>query len=117
MTDDEAKPVPPERVIDKALLTAQPGTGRVTVKRERNFGGSACAYRVFVNAKPVADLRTGEKVVFFVPAGQHIFGADPGRFCGGSLIEVGGTVSSDKPIAFRIGVGAVSGFYFNATAF
>jgi hypothetical protein len=117
MTDEEASPVPLDRVIDKSLLAARPGTGRITIKREKDFGGSACAYRVFVDAKPVADMKTGEKVVFFLPPGDHIFGADPGRVCGGRLIEVSGVVREDKPIAFRIGVGAVNGFYFNATAF
>lgn len=116
ISDAEATMVPAERVIEKSMLISQPGTGKVTVKRERDFGGSACANRVFVDAKPIADLRTGEKVVVFLPPGDYVFGASPG-FCGGSLIEVSGTVRADRPIAFRIGVGATSGYYFNATAF
>jgi hypothetical protein len=116
MTADQAVSVPVERVLDRSLLVAQPGHGRVTVLREKDFGGAICDNRVFVDARPVADLRTGEKLVIYLPPGDHIFGLSPG-YCGGSLIELSGTVRADKPIALRTGVGASSGRYFQPTAF
>lgn len=117
MTDAEATMVPAERVIEPAMLVAQPGTGQVTIKRERDLSGAPCAKRIFVDAKPIADLRIGEKVVIFLLPGDHVFGVLPLSFCGGDLVEVSGTVKVDKPIAFRMGVSATAGFFFNPTAF
>ncbi|HEV6969041.1 MAG TPA: hypothetical protein VK305_26910, partial [Roseateles sp.] len=75
VTDAEASPVPVDRILDNSVLASRPGTGQVTVKRDSGLGGSACSTRVFVNAKPVADIRTSEKVVFHLPPGEYIFSA------------------------------------------
>lgn len=117
ISDAEATPVPVERVLDESVMVRSPGTGQITVKRDSGLGGSACSSRVFVNAKPIADLRTSEKVVFHLPPGEYIFSAFPNGVCGGSMSEVRGTVRDGSAIAFRIGYGTSGDFTINATAF
>jgi hypothetical protein len=112
-----SKPVPAERILDWRFLKAQAGTGVVTVKRDAGAGGSACSTRVFINAKPVADIRTEEKVVLYLPANNYIIGAIANGICAGGLTEVQATVTPGSEATFRIGYGSNSEFFINATAF
>ncbi|TKB75572.1 MAG: hypothetical protein E8D46_01755 [Nitrospira sp.] len=113
----EATPVPIDRIIDGKFLQQTADAGIVTVKRDSGFGGSACSSRVFVNAKPVADLRTSEKVIIYLPAGEYVFSAWPNGICSGGMSEVHATVKSGAELSFRIGYGSGGYFTINATAF
>jgi hypothetical protein len=109
--------VPQERVIDQSFLAAGEGKSQVIVKRDRGLGGSGCSSRVFVNAKPVADLKPSEKVVLQLEPGEYVFSAWPNGICGGGMSEVHATVKKGAVLSFRIGYGSNGDFTINATAF
>ncbi|HEX2768467.1 MAG TPA: hypothetical protein VHN12_04230 [Geobacteraceae bacterium] len=118
-------PIPSERailisndqVIDSRYMKQAPDTGEVIIKRDDGFGGSACSSKVFVDSIPIAVLWRAEKVVLYLPEGDHIFGAWPNGVCGGGLSETRGTVQIGKRITFRIGYGSNGDYYIVPTAF
>jgi hypothetical protein len=117
VSDPETRPVPPDRIIDSRFLQASVGTGAITIKRDRGLGGSACSSRVFVDASPMADLRPSEKLVVYLPPGDHIISAWPNGICGGGMSEVRASVTSGAALTFRIGYGSNGDFFINPTAF
>lgn len=117
ISNSAAVNVPSERVIDSKYLQPMPGTGQVTVKRDSGFGGSGCSSRIFVNAKPVADIETSEKVVLYLPPADYIFSAWAKGMCGGSMSEVRSAVKVGDDLSFRVGYGSNGDFSINATAF
>lgn len=117
ISNAESKPVPSIRIIDARYLSNSPNTGIVTIKRDSGLGGSACTSRVFVNAKPVADLDPTEKVVLYLPENEYVFSAWPNGICGGGMSEVRANVKTGMELNFRIGYGSNGDFTINATAF
>lgn len=117
VSNAESKPVPSSRIIDARYFNSSPNTGVVTVKRDSGVGGSACTSRVFVNAKPIADLDPAEKVVLYLPADEYILSAWPNGICGGGMSEVRASVKPGMELNFRIGYGSNGDFTINATAF
>ena len=109
--------VPSERVIDLKYLDPKSDTGKVTVKRDSGAGGSACSSRIFVNAKPVADIRSSEKVVLYLTSGDYVLSAWPNGMCGGGMSEVRASVKTGEELNFRVGYGSNGDFSINATAF
>lgn len=69
VSNSEAVHVSNAQVLDSTYLKPIPNSGVVTIKRDRGVGGSVCSSRVFVNAKPIADLNASEKVVIYLPVG------------------------------------------------
>lgn len=112
-----AIPVPPLRVLNSVLVQKAPDTGEVIIKRDAGFTGSACAKRVFADAKPVADLRAGEKVMIYLPEGEHIISAMSNSPCGGGLMEVKVNVKPDGSYVYRIGTQSNMGDGIYPTAF
>ena len=45
------------------------------VKRDSGMMAVVCNSRVMANGTPVADLASGEKVVFYLPPGEQMFAA------------------------------------------
>src|ERR1700730_17777998 len=117
VSDSDTTPVPPDRIIDSRFLQPSPASGTVTVKRDRGFGGSACSSRVFVDASPTADLRPSERLVVYLPPGDHVISAWPNGVCGGGMSEARANVTSGSKLAFPIGYGSNGDFYVNPTAF
>jgi hypothetical protein len=117
VADSDTTPVPPDRIIDSRFLQLSTGSGTVTVTRDRGFGGSACSSRVFVDASPTADLRPSERLVVYLPPGDHVISAWPNGMCGGGMSEARTNVTSGSKLAFRIGYGSNGDFYINPTAF
>jgi hypothetical protein len=115
VSDSNASLVPGKRIVDSTYLEAKPGTGQVTLKRDSGIIGAACSVRLFVDAKPIADIRTSEKVVLHLPPAEYVFSAEP--HCGGGMREIHGTVRSGEAIAFRVAYGGSLDFAINATAF
>lgn len=113
----EAKPVPPERLLNSNHSEKKPDTTKVTVKRDTGIFGSACPTQVFLNAGPLAELNTGEKVEIFLLAGDYILSAWPKGVCGGGMSETKLNLIKDKAQSFRIGYGSNGDFYLNPTAF
>ncbi len=113
----EATFVPNNRVINSQYLERTNNSGVVTIKRDRGVGGSACSSRIFVNAQPIADLRTAEKIVIYLAEGEYVFSAWPNGICGGGMSEVNAQVKSGVELNFRVGYGSNGDFTINATKF
>lgn len=112
-----AVPVPRDRILAPELLQQEDGRGAVIIKRDSGFGGSGCSARVFVNAKPAADLRPSERVVLHLPVGDHILSAQPNGICGGGMVETRVRVTPTETATFRMGYGTAGDFTFTPTAF
>lgn len=113
----EAVPVPRDRILAPELLQQEYGRGAVIIKRDSGLGGSGCSARVFVNAKPAADLRPSERVILHLPAGDHILSAQPNGICGGGMVETRVRVTPTETATFRMGYGTAGDFTFTPTAF
>jgi type IV pilus biogenesis protein CpaD/CtpE len=113
----EAVPVPRERILSSEFLQQIEGSGTVIVKRDSGIGGSGCSARLFVDAKPTADLRTSERVVLHLPNGDHILSAQPNGLCGGGVVETRVRVTSLETATFRMGYGTAGDFTLSPTAF
>ena len=113
----QARAVPDERIHDKSITTPKEGMGRVIIKRDTGFGGSACNTRIFADGKLSSEIAPGEKVVFYMSAGRHIISAQPKNPCGGGMAEAEANVSIDNPLVFRVGYGTGGDFGLYPTAF
>lgn len=113
----DASPAPSSQILAPELLHAHPGTAKVTVKRDSGFMGSACTYRVFMDGRPIVQLRGGERIDIFIEPGEHVFGALAEGACGGGTAEVAASMSSGQWKSFRIASGQDGTLQFLATAF
>lgn len=103
----ETKPVPPQRILNAALLQAQAHTGVVAVKRDPGSMAGGCYTELLVDEHPVARLKAAERLVLHLPLGEHVLSARPVCPLGAhGLAEVAVTVSADAPSSYRIGVGS-----------
>ena len=116
ISNAKAVDVPSDRIIDSTYLRYVPNAGRVTIKRDSGLLGIGCSSRIFVNAQPVADIHTSEKIVLYLPAGDYVFSAWPNDPCGGGMSEVRGTITSSSKLSFRVGYGSSGDFAIHATA-
>lgn len=110
ISNEQAKEVPAQRLIDPSFTTNRDGSGQVIIKRDGGLRGSLCSVRVFADSKPIADLEAGEKVTLFLRPGDHVFGAQGTGACYGGLTAQFGKVSDGKTISYRIGIGSVGDF-------
>ncbi|AWS96465.1 hypothetical protein M5R23_05800 [Citrobacter freundii] len=117
VTNEQAKDVPVKQIIDNTMLVKNDGTGKVIIKRDSGFMGSACLTRVYVDGKEVADLDTAEKVTVYPKLGDHIFSAWPKGVCGGGMSEQSGKVTESATLMYRIGYGTNGDFGIHPTAF
>ncbi|GAS75154.1 TPA: hypothetical protein R8G32_000812 [Citrobacter braakii] len=117
VTNEQAKDVPAKQIIDNTMLVKNDGTGKVIIKRDSGFMGSACLTRVYVDGKEVADLDTAEKVTVYPKLGDHIFSAWPKGVCGGGMSEQSGKVTESATLMYRIGYGTNGDFGIHPTAF
>lgn len=114
---DQASSVPVNRILHTSFLQKEDGLGEVIVKRDGGVGGSVCSSRVFVDAIAIADLMPAEKVMLFLPEGEHLIGAEPNGICGGGLSEARAAVTRNKRLTFRIGYGSNGDYHILPTAF
>lgn len=112
----EALPVPRERILAMDFLKQMEGRGAVVVKRDSGGFGSGCSARLFVDAKPAADMRASERVVFYLPVGDHILSAQPNGLCGGGMVETRVRVTPLETATFRMGYGTAGDFTLTPTA-
>jgi hypothetical protein len=103
---EKAKPISTNQVIDNRYLTKTSASSEVIIKRDGGFAGSACSIRVFIDESAIADLWPEEKVVLYVPHGEHLFGAERNGICGLATLrtDIKETVTSDKSLVLRIGI-------------
>ncbi|WP_145507270.1 hypothetical protein [Yersinia alsatica] len=113
----DAKMVPDKQILDSSITQSKDNTGKVIIKRDSGFIGSACSTRVFVDGKEVADLDTSEMIIVYPTYGEHIFSAWPKGICGGGMTEQSGNVTKDRVLMYRIGYGTNGDFGLHPTAF
>ncbi|MHC8354257.1 hypothetical protein ACYZTL_03205 [Pseudomonas sp. LB3P81] len=70
---DVAVAAPSERVM--LYQKNGPDMGRLVLVRDSGMLGSGCFASLFVDGERAARLDTKEKVVFYLPAGEHLLGA------------------------------------------
>lgn len=114
----DATPVPAERVLNKQLTRRAPGAVEVFVKRDSGMSGIACAITVYVDASPVAELRTSEVLALYLSEGEHMLGAKQAFVCGGGTAEVHAVLRAGaRTYSYRLGYGNAGEFIFQPTAF
>jgi hypothetical protein len=117
VSNEMAKDVPAKQIIDSSLLAKKEGSGKVIIKRDSGFMGSACMTRVYIDGKEIADLDTAQKITVYPSYGDHIFSAWPKGVCGGGMSEQSGRVANDRDLMYRIGYGTNGDFGIYPTAF
>jgi hypothetical protein len=119
VTVQQAVPVHSSRILAPAQsFTEAPYTGRLVIKRDGGFMGSACTIRVFLDAMPIADLEPEEKVELFVPLGDHIVGAtSTQKYCGGGVSEMAVVITAERQKILRIASGQSGDLFLQPSAF
>jgi len=83
----------------------------------RDSSGGTCAYRVFVDGKPIALIRNGERVDVYIEPGDHVLGVRTDGFCGGGTAETGAQLSNGQWKRYRISSGQDGTLQLSPTAF
>lgn len=77
-------PVPTERLY--LFQGATDETSQVVATRDIGLLAKGCPMAFLVNGQKAADIRTGERAVFNLAAGEHVIGVEPS---GGGLCAMG----------------------------
>ena len=105
---DQASLVPQEQILDNRYLTQEPGTGEVVIKKDSGIKtGITCASRVWIDGVPIVDIRSAEKIILYLPEGDHIFSAGTsgiGLCTFGTPVETTGSIKIGKLLTIRIGL-------------
>ena len=117
LTINQAAAVPETRILAPQLLAQASNTGSLVVKRDSGFMGSACTIRVFVDAVPVADLKSAEKVELFVALGEHSVVATSNGICGGGTSEAAVVIMPERQKILRIASGQSGDIFLQPSAF
>ena len=88
-----------------------------TPLRDSGFMGSACTIRVFVDAVPVADLKSAERVELFVALGEHSVVATSNGICGGGTSEAAVVIMPERQKILRIASGQSGDIFLQPSAF
>lgn len=96
-------------------LNEAPGSGKVTVTRDKGFVGSAAKAYVYIDAKPIIGLRAGQKIELWLSAGEHMLAT----MCrtDGSITEAKVNVVAGKSQTYRISYSLYGGWRLAPTAF
>ena len=117
LTINQAAAVPETRILAPQLLAQASNTGSLVVKRDSGFMGSACTIRVFVDAVPVADLKSAERVELFVTLGEHSVVATSNGICGGGTSEAAVVIMPERQRILRIASGQSGDIFLQPSAF
>ena len=107
----DTHPPPPERILVPGYLEAAPGSGVVSVTRDAGSVNSACTLQARVDGRPVALLRTSERVILHLPPGKHILSVtgEGGNACGpgepsyAEMHAVQITAAPEHPVDVQVG--------------
>lgn len=92
-------------IADKTMTAPREGAAaRLIIKRDPGFVGSACAIRVSVSRKPLANLRPGEIVTAYLDVGEYIVGATSTGICGGGDAEAPLLLRAGEVRTFRVSI-------------
>ena len=117
LSNAAASVAPSSRVLAPDLQVQREGTIKLTIKRDGGFMGAACAHKVFIDGRPVAQLRSGEMVQFFVKPGRYMLGATAEGICGGGTAEAQAIVDGGRVSNYRISAGQDGTLALSPTAF
>ena len=112
-----ATPAPADRILDREWMQPRPGAVSVVLKRDSGAMGSMCSVRMYVDGRPIVDIRQGEKIELQLPVGEHIFSAQPNGICAGGMSEIKATLVAGRSANFRVGYGTNGDFGVFQTAF
>ncbi len=117
VSTDNAKSVPPERIIDSQYFSPDERKVQVVIKRDQGHVGSACKTKVLINGVSVASLKMSEKMVVYLTAEKHILSSLPQGVCGGGIAELEMDLSGKRNATFRIGFDANASHRIQPTVF
>lgn len=106
ITNEQAKEIPANQLLDSSLTVPKQGAGKVVIKRDGGARGSLCDIKVFADGKPVALLNAAEKVTIYLDVGEHVFSNKGLGLCTSDLKSVSGKSSLDKTYSYRVGLGS-----------
>jgi hypothetical protein len=103
----DAKRITGTSWLDRRYMGIKPDLGQVTIKRDEGYLGSGCKVIASVDGIDTAELWGAEKVILYMPPGEHIFGMSFGALCldGGINTETMAVVKKERPLTLRIGIG------------
>lgn len=78
VADDQLQWTPSYRYLDPTYLKPAPQTGEVVVMTGSHL---ICDMRLYVNGHGAVNFYDNEKVMLFLPAGEHRLTAQPRSFC------------------------------------
>ncbi len=113
----QARAVPPSSILSAQLLSPEPGTGKLIVKRDSGFGGAGCSIRISVDGEPVVDLNTSEKFEFYLPVGDHVLEVKWNGICGGGTSGVEVVIAENRTKVYRILIGHGGDIHIQPSAF
>jgi hypothetical protein len=107
---DLAPEVSADRILSSSFLAQASNTGEVIIKRDiaHDLIIFDKGVRVFVDSRPVADLKVEEKVTVYLPEGYHIISACPNDFLDkhfGGMRDLSINVKSGERYMFRVRLG------------
>jgi hypothetical protein len=108
----DADPVPSSRLF--GYQKSGTGDAVLIVTRDKGFVGSACNTSVSIDGKKSAEIGPGETARFFIPAGDHIFGASS---CGSGLKEREASIKAGSTKKFRISIDSAMSLDLSPTTF
>lgn len=92
-------------LISNPWQNPSPNAGEFVVTRDKGLMGGACSQEVYVDSHAIATLRTGQKVIVYLPPGKHMAGVRPTGLCGGGSAGVALTVEAGKRQVYRVASG------------
>ena len=107
----------PGHVLPNQWQGQSPNSGALTVTRDSGFMGAACAQRIYVDGTPIADLRSGQSVTVYLPAGKHVAGVMSGGMCGGGSSSAQMVMASGGSERFRVASGQSGDIKIEPSAF
>jgi hypothetical protein len=111
---DQATPA--SEVLDPSVMAARENAGKLIIKRDAGFVGSACAIQASVNGRPLANLRQGEAITLYLDAGEYILRASSKGICGGGDAESPLLLRAGEVRTYRISIDQGSSICLGPTA-
>jgi hypothetical protein len=91
-------------VLDQHMTSFKEKAGQLTIKRDPGLLGSACAMRVLIGGKPLAELWPAERITAFLPPGEYVVSVQSTGVCGGGDAEAGVTLTAEQAKTYRISI-------------
>jgi hypothetical protein len=77
----------------------------------------ATAARIYVDGRPIADLRSGQSVTVYLPVGEHVTGVIHDGLCGGGSASANLTMIAGATRVYRVASGQSGDIKIEPSAF